>query len=70
MSLRWLAWLADFYGGEEDVFRKEAELLVVSQAAGSPPGDIFWFVTDFPTPGKYQGVYGVKAQNGGMSVLC
>ena len=61
-----------FTAGEEGVFRKEADLLVVSQAGCSMPRDIFWFATDFPTPssGKYQGVYGVKAQNGGVSVLC
>lgn len=36
--------------GEEGVVRKEADLLVVSQAACSMPRDIFWFSTDFPTP--------------------
>lgn len=32
------------------VFWKEADLLVVSQAACSMPRDIFWFATDFPIP--------------------
>lgn len=52
MSLCSLAWLADFYRGEEGVFRKEADLLAVSQAACSMPRDIFWLVTDFPTPAQ------------------
>lgn len=38
--------------GEVDVFRKETELLVVSQATCSVPGDIFWFVSDFPSPAQ------------------
>ncbi len=33
-------------------FRKEADLLVVSQAACSMPRVIFWFATDFPSPAQ------------------
>lgn len=34
------------------VFRKEADLLVVSQAACSMPRDIFWFATKFLIPAQ------------------
>lgn len=36
-----------FTGGEEGVFRKEADLLAVSQAACSMPRDIFRVASDF-----------------------
>lgn len=39
-----------FTAREVDVFRKETELLVVSQVACLVLGDISWFVSDFPTP--------------------
>lgn len=59
-------------GGEQGVFfRKEADLLVVSQAACSMPRDIFWGLRlTFTSSGKYQGVFGVSAPNGGVSFLC
>lgn len=38
-----------FTAREVDVFRKETELLVVSQVACLVLGDISWFVSDFPT---------------------
>ena len=38
--------------GGTGVFRKEADLLVVSQAACSMPRDIFPFANDFPTPAQ------------------
>lgn len=53
-----------FTAGEVDVFRKETELLVVSQAACLVPWDIFlvceWLSNS--SSGGCQGLYGVKAQ--------
>lgn len=56
-------------GGVEGVFRKEADLLVVSQAACSMPRVIFWFVHDFPPAAQINikvCTHSVKAKNGGV----
>lgn len=54
------------FTGWRRAFRKEADLLVVSQAACSMPRDIFFFfffgfrIFSNASAGKFQGVHGVR----------
>lgn len=80
MSLCSLAWLADFYCRVEEegvvlggVFSGGSRL--VSGFSGGlfdAPGYFFGVRLTFSDtgPGKYQGVCGVNAQNGGVSPVC
>ena len=46
LHVRWHG--SETFTGQGRVFRKETDLLVVSQAARSMPRDIFWSASDFP----------------------